>query len=164
MSVKTRIASPMTSSPNASASAPVAPVSAAAPSDAAAIWKPIALSACARPTRDGTAIGCWADYIEGSLAGMLGGARAGFGHTAFRIDYPFGRSVGIPPDAFDICESRPRLGFSPRERLLGGVEARLGVPHQSLHAGRLLARFRKYRFGATQILTGGSRQLGLPRG
>ena len=94
---------------------------------------------------------------------MSGGARAGFGHTALRIDHPFGRGLGILPGALDICESRPLPGLGAQQRLLGGVEARLGVPHQSLHAGLLLARFREYRFGATQILTGGSRQLSRPR-
>jgi len=62
---------------------------------------------------------------------------------------PVGRGVGILPGALHICDSRPLLGLSAQQRLLGSVEARLGVPHQSLHAGRLFARFRKYRYSST---------------
>src|SRR5690606_30192084 len=52
-SVSSAIAIPMVSSPTAVAVTPTSAVRLAPPKPAAEIWKPIALSACSRPTRPG---------------------------------------------------------------------------------------------------------------
>ena len=73
---------------------------------------------------------------------MSGEARAGFGHTALRIDYPFGRGVGILPGAFDTDRLRSTIDAAAKKQGTSYEEA----------AGKRVATIPAKRFGEAKEL------------